>query len=312
MVAIIIVSVVLGLLLLFFLGGAIVGYIFTFYHKPDLDKQTYNVLTGEQYDDYHDELVAVIVKAVEIPFERVTIKSHDGLTLAGRLYVQDATKPFHLQINGYKGYSVRDFASGLLLALNEGHNVLLVDQRAHGYSSGHTISFGIKERDDVLSWSKYIAERFGDEVKIFIEGISMGATTVLMASNLEIPNLVGVISDSPYNSVKEITYRVAKYYLKIPAFIAHPAIYWGAVLFGHFNINQFTCEDCVKDCKVPILIIHGTADKLAPIEMSKSIQSAGNDVTLVEIEGSVHGIGFFIDNKKYVESVQQFFKKCLS
>lgn len=38
------------------------------------------------------------------------------------------------------------FYGGLQLALKTGGNVLLVDQRAHGGSDGHTITFGIRER----------------------------------------------------------------------------------------------------------------------------------------------------------------------
>ncbi len=65
--------------------------------------------------------------------------------------------------------------------LREGHNVLMIEERAHLESEGHTITFGIKERYDALDWIRYALQRFGEDTRIILVGISMGAATVLMA-----------------------------------------------------------------------------------------------------------------------------------
>ena len=77
---------------------------------------------------------------------------------------------------------------------------MMIDQRAHGKSEGRTMTFGVFERFDVLSWIDYTVERVGKKTRIVLAGISMGAATVLMASNLNLPpNVKGIMADCPYS-----------------------------------------------------------------------------------------------------------------
>lgn len=79
---------------------------------------------------------------------------------------------------------------GYTLCTALGYNVLLPDQRAHGYSGGHTITMGVKERYDARDWTVWARSRFGPEVPIFLMGVSMGAATVLLAAGLNLPDNV--------------------------------------------------------------------------------------------------------------------------
>ena len=98
---------------------------------------------------------------------------------------------------------------------NEGYNVLLAEQRAHFRSGGHTITYGIRERRDVLSWVTYANSRFGTDRPIYLFGISMGAATVVMAADLDLPDNVRLIcADCPYSSPKDIICHVAKWSFK--------------------------------------------------------------------------------------------------
>ena len=73
--------------------------------------------------------------------------------------------------------------------------MLLPDQRAHGYSGGHTITMGVKERYDARDWAVWARSHFGPEVPIFLMGVSMGAATVVLAAGLSLPdNVCGVVA----------------------------------------------------------------------------------------------------------------------
>lgn len=268
-------------------------------------------LTGEQFDRYDTR--SLINKAKEIPFEEVWIKSHDGLNLYGRLYYQASNAPVHIQFNGYKGNGLRDFSGGLQLALKLGANVILVDQRAHGASSGNVISFGIKERFDCLDWVNYAIKRFGEDTKIFLDGVSMGAATVLMASNLPFPkNVIGIIADCPYNNPKDIILKTVKD-LGISPKIGYPLLLVGSKVFGHFNLNETNALSCVKETKIPILIIHGNNDTIVPIEMSKKIKEVNEDlVRFVEVDGATHGLSYLQNYDLYARSVEEFTKDCIN
>ena len=139
------------------------------------------------------------------PCEFVTIQSRDGLTLSGRYYHTADGAPLAIGFHGYKSCWLTDFCGGADIAFQMGQNVLLVDERAHGKSQGRTISFGIKERQDLLCWIDYALARFGSDVKILLYGVSMGGATVVMASELELPeNVKGIVADCPYSAPLDV------------------------------------------------------------------------------------------------------------
>ena len=310
MIAAIIVGSILGLLIIVTLIGSFVAFRLAYYNKNDKDI-TYNVLTGVGYDQYHDQMIELIKGSDALPYETVSIKSFDGLTLKARLYVLDEKAPIHIQFHGYRGQAVRDFSGGVRLPMESGHNVLLVDQRAHGNSEGHIITFGVKERKDVASWVEYVVNRFGKDCKIALEGISMGAATVLMASNLDMPNVKVIFADCPYSSPIEITMKVSKE-MGLPKFIAYPFLYLGALIYAHFNLKGSSAVESVKDSKYPILIVHGGEDRFVPIEMSRKLKKINPNINLEEFPGAAHGMSYLVDMDRYKRITKEFENKYLN
>ena len=301
---------VLGFILLLCFSTTLACYLACFYHSNKAKKpDDVTPIKGPKVEKF--DTSSVINAALAIPCEKVYIKSHDGLKLYGRYYKGEEGKPISLQFNGYKGNGIRDMAGGLAFSLELGYSVMCVDQRAHGYSEGNTISFGIKERYDVLDWVKYILERFGNNTKIVLQGISMGAATVLMASDLDLPeNVVAIIADCPYASPFEIVAKVTQFDLKLPWKIIKPFMLLGARIFGHFNLKESSALESVKKAKVPILIIHGDDDDFVPLEMSERVQKQNPElVTLVPVPGAPHGLSFVVDNALYRKSVIDFYNK---
>ncbi|MBQ7699153.1 MAG: alpha/beta fold hydrolase [Clostridia bacterium] len=288
---------IIAFLLISFLAVSFAVFIKSYYNGNRKDV-TYKVLRGKEYDSYRDQMLDVIKTAAKIPFEEINTRSYDGKKLYGRLYLKDPTAPFHIQFNGYRGNGLRDFSGGLQLALQSGGNVILTDQRGHGRSDGSIITFGVKERKDVQSWVNYVSENYGD-VPVYLEGISMGAATVLMSSDLPMPNVRGIVADCPYSSPFGIVSLVAKRMFNVGRLL-DPCIVFSAFVFAHFNIMSSSALKSVKATKIPILIIHGNADNFVPLYMSRDIRDANPDkVTLVEIEGAPHGLSYLVDTETY-------------
>ncbi len=280
----------------------------TFYNKNDQDVSG-KVLTGPDYDCFHDKMLDLIDSARKIPHEDVYITSYDGLKLYGRLYVREENAPVHIQFNGYRGNGIRDFAGGLQLALSVGDNVILVDQRAHGKSDGHNICFGVKERYDVMSWIEFARSRFGGDVRIWLEGVSMGAATVLMASDLNLPdNVRGIVADCPYSSPVDIIMKVGGDLTGLKH-VTYPFLMIAARLFAHINIRSSSAIRSVAETQIPILLIHGTGDNFVPFEMSESLYAANPDmITFVPIAGAPHAISYLVDCEKYTGAYHEFLK----
>jgi fermentation-respiration switch protein FrsA (DUF1100 family) len=215
-----------------------------------------------------------------------------------------------IQMHGYKSTPYSDFAGGYKIVKDAGMNIIHCEQRAHESSDGKTITFGILESDDCLEWVRYACLRFGEDVKIILCGISMGAATVLMAAGKEMPsNVVGVIADCPYSSPQEIIRKVVKEDMKLPVGLLYPLIKLGAALYGRFDLTADSPLEAVKRAKVPILLFHGTSDRFVPKEMSERIYEGAKDIiSFHKFEGADHGMCYIVDGEEYTKITNNFLK----
>ena len=287
------------------LTGAFYAYRTAFY-SPMKGRGEVKSIKGEKYDPYRPEMRRIYQQLKDRPCEFVTVTSHDGLTLSGRYYHVRDGAPLDICFHGYRSSALVDFSGGSELSFRMEHNVLLVDQRAHGKSQGRTITFGILERQDLLRWVEYAVKRFGPDVHILLFGVSMGGATVLMASELDLPkNVKGIIADCPYASALEIILHVG-HSTSLPTWLIRPFAIAGAKIFGGFDLTECHAREAVMHTPVPILIIHGQADSFVPEQMSNIAESNPKMVTRRTIPGADHGISYLVDKQTYSTIVSDF------
>ena len=305
------IAVLCGLTLLI----SYICFVMTFKHTSKDKDNPHAEVKLEAFKRFKSLTETLVNEISAVPFEPVTIKSHDGLNLFGRYYHFSDGAPLEIQMHGYKGHAYRDFCGGARDARARGHNLLLVDQRAHGKSEGVAISFGINERFDCQSWVSYSVERFGESVKIILLGMSMGAATVLMASGLPLPrNVVGIMADCPYSSPKAIIKKVIGEDMKLPVSILYPFVRLGGRIFGGFDIESASAEEAVRSSEIPMIILHGECDSFVPCDMSAKIfegckAHGSKRVTLPDAD---HGLSYFCHMDYYLSEVNGFMESVLS
>ena len=307
------IKILLTALILFTIAFAITlyAYIIAFHAPKHLAEKQYELPQGKQYEPHHPSIQKCIEEMLVIPYEEVYITGFDGVKLFGRYYHVNDNAPVQIQFHGYKSSAYRDFCGGNKLARKLGHNTLVVDQRSHGKSEGNTITFGIKERRDCLSWIQYICERFGNDTPIILCGLSMGAATVLMATDLELPpNIKGIIADCPYSSPKAIIQKVCKD-MHLPPKLLYPFVKLGACLLAGFNLEESDAVSAVKNTSIPILIIHGDDDRFVPYYMSEEIAKANSSVIFETISTAGHGLCYMVEPKKYEDVTVKFIQGIL-
>lgn len=83
-----------------------------------------------------------------------------------------------------------------------------------------------------------------------------------------------------------------------------------AHLFGGFGLDDASAERAVKNAKVPILLMHGTADSFVPCEMSRRIAAANPDKVELHLwEGAAHGMSFVVHTQEYIDIENKFFER---
>ena len=302
---------VLAFVALIVLLAAFICFILAFYvkrEKPKAGEHEFSIPKGNVYEPFRDQMISWMKETYAHPCRDFYIKSHDGLTLHAAYYESTPGAPIELMFHGYRGTAERDLCGGMQRCFSLGRNAFIVDQRGSGKSEGRVISFGANEHLDCLAWVNFMVSHFGSDVKIILCGISMGASTVMLASSLDLPeNVVGVLADCGYSSAKEIIHRVIGQ-IGLPPKVFYPLVRLGSILFGHFDVNKISPLESVSKSKVPIIFFHGESDDFVPPEMSKAcFDACSAPKKLVTVPNAGHGLSYLVDPELYLSSLAEFY-----
>lgn len=242
-------------------------------------------------------------------FETVEITSKDGLKLRGFLLRSDRAKGrVAILAHGYSGKGKDMGACAKIYYENQGFHILIPDARGHGESAGDYIGFGWPERQDYLQWIEYMINKLGPDVQIVLHGISMGGATVLMTSGEELPPQVKVVvSDCAYTSVKaQLSYQLWRMY-RLPSFPFIQSLSLVTRLKAGYGFSEASALKQVRKARVPILFIHGEADRFVPCRMMEELYEAcQSPKEKYVVPQAGHGLAYDTDKTGYINVVTSF------
>ena len=246
-----------------------------------------------------------------LPHEDVYITSEDGLKLHGTLFpAPDNGKKYVIGIHGFQSHAWNEYAPHIEFYRSIGFGMLLPDDRAHGESEGEYITMGVKDRRDCISWAKYLTERFGEDTKILLHGVSMGGATVLSASGeADLPSQVfGTVSDCGFSSAKESFECQIQSLYHIPAAFPVRVCQWYAKHRAGFDFMEARPIDQVRHAKVPILFVQGKDDVMVPEFMARKLYEAcSSEKKLLVVENANHAESIALNPDGYHEAIHQLF-----
>jgi pimeloyl-ACP methyl ester carboxylesterase len=288
-----------GLGLLWCLGEAIVDWVAWFL-----------VLPGRKAGSLTRELTpSDDERVLGEPIETVAV---DGVRLAGIWHeAEDHSK-------GGRGRTVlvlHGFAEdpstlrGRMEALGRhGWNVAALDTRAHGRSGGDRITFGGREADDVRSWVSALGRmgRLRLDHSVAVWGRSMGATVALLAAASD-PRVVAVVLESPYADLEEtlVSILIRK---RIPfARLVMRLIMTRAERLAGLPPHLPRPIDVARKVHVPVLVLHGSEDRLTPRSVAEQLASAfPQRARMIEVPGSGHNHIVEVGGATLLEGVATF------
>lgn len=260
------------------------------------------------------EIMATLTEAAEVlenaGCETVETEADDGVRLVGHWYYPEHPKRIIVAMHGWRSSWSRDFGVISPFWHQNDCAVLYAEQRGQGGSGGDYMGFGLLERYDCLKWVKWANERTGGTLPIYLGGISMGASTVLMAAGLPLPeNVRGITADCGFTSPDAIWRHVVQNNLHLPYGIYSGITEEMCKRKLQTDPKGYSCIDAMKECRVPVLFIHGTDDSFVPAAMTyENYKACTAPKRLFVVPGADHGMSYLVDKEGYEREVLNLFR----
>ncbi|HLC75034.1 MAG TPA: alpha/beta hydrolase [Candidatus Nanoarchaeia archaeon] len=236
--------------------------------------------------------------------EQISFLSRDGITLKGQLLKNTENKGTIILAHGWNAR--KESMTKYALFLNDdGYNILLLDFRSYGESSGDYTSFGYAERYDIMGAVDYIIARNDLSSNIGGLGASMGAAALVFAA-VETDQLKFLILDSCYTSIYD-TLKNRFEYFHLPKHSPAAILTLSIGVMTGFNSFESSPAEAIKEVKAPAFIIQGNADYRVTVEDAYKLHnSAQNPRGILIIDGAKHIGSYKAEPNIYKAKVLEF------
>lgn len=259
------------------------------WYKPTTPEQG---LTNEQLPSYWQGIFHNPKYNLNLDYEDVEFTNPAGLVLRGWFVpaapnAARATRGLGMVCVHGGGRDRRAWLRHVPMFHNRGYDVLLFDFSEHGVSDGtkRGFSFGIREKDDVMAAVRFMKEQKGLP-RVVVLGTSVGGSSAIMAA-AEDPTIDGVIAENPVACVEEFALFHLKRMIGAYAPKAAESIWMKPLYtlvsrilllrigapFGYTRPYQLIAGISPR----PVMLMHGTADDLVPIDHSTRLHSCANE-----------------------------------
>jgi fermentation-respiration switch protein FrsA (DUF1100 family) len=247
----------------------------------------------------------------ELHAESIKIHSSTGITLTGRFF-PGPRRALIVLASGYGDTQdqMLPFADFLHRA---GFSTLTYNTRARDTSGGEYVTLGVYEQKDMISVVNYaIARKDVDPHRIAVLGISMGGSTAILAAAHD-SSIRAVIDDCGFSDAPSVIAASFEHFIHLPAFPFAPITVWIASERAGIDVNGVRPMDLIgRISPRPILIIHGLADYIVPVENSRrNFAAAREPKQLWLVPGAGHGKAHTVAKAEYERRVIQFFNSAL-
>ncbi len=205
-------------------------------------------------------------KYPDLPFMEYNLETVPGVNINGVHFCLDKPKGVVLYLKG-NSRSIKGWGRFAVDFTRLGYDVIMIDYRGFGKSTGKRSEAGIKED---LQFIYDEMKKQVDEKYIIVYGRSLGSGFAAKLASTNNPRML--ILESPYYSLKRVTKRYVPF---LPL-----------SLILRFPIPTYKW---LKYVKCPIKIIHGTNDKLIPYKTAVKLSRINPENTrLYSIIGAGH------------------------
>lgn len=294
------VLIIAALLIIFWVAPCFVMVILLCYGHWDHDF----AMKKEYYKPFICEMESSINYLENLSPARISISARDGAKLSA-LWFDNASSSTVLFAHGFKASAYSNSCMQAKFFWEQGFNILLIDQRAHGLSGGKAATFGVNEQYDIELWLKWLKGNTNSE-HITAYGVSMGSASIgYLSSRIDRTLLDNMILDcgftSPYSQMENVANE-----RKIPWRIMAPLVGVFSKLMLKADLKESVSASLAKT-DIPALFIHGTNDCVVdPSHSQINYNSCSSPKEILLVENADHTTAFVLGGEQIREIIMDF------
>ncbi len=287
-----------------------------------LGKRMADQLTSAEKSDVERERIEAVKRGEynkedleNVSMESFSIENKRNEVLRGEiLYCDTPTEKVCVACHGWTSSRIGMYKYARAI-LDNGFHMVVYDHINCGSSDGKYGSMGFRESQDLEEVITYVKQRFGEHTKILTYGESMGSATVLLHMTKD-TRVDAVVADCPFASLEEqCAYSLKSIYHlpKQPILFFTDLIFYKRLGVHIADVNPYRAiqqADGVPD--IPLLLMHGTADKFILPSQSEKIASVKKGfVRLRFMEGGIHARSILKTPDEYRAELHAFLQEVL-
>jgi fermentation-respiration switch protein FrsA (DUF1100 family) len=247
----------------------------------------------------------------DLPYEDVTIQTSDGLNLAG-WFVPSQNGAVIIMQHGYKS-TRKELLNEAEMMYRHGYGILLTTVRAHDYSEGETITFGMNEVNDMEAWYRYLISR--DDInrdRIGILGNSYGGMLAIQYASIN-ENIKAVVADCAFSSLNDTVETSVTYFTDLPAFPFAPLIVFWAERETGFKTGDIDATKWIAQISPrPVFLMQGGADVVISADSGQRLYDAAGEPKELWFEPDLGHVDFDSEMpEEFERRVAAFFDRYL-
>ena len=230
-----------------------------------------------------------------VPFTAATLTTSDGERLRAWLLKGADSRALIVYFHG-NGGNLSSWAQILTDLASHGYDVLAVDYRGYGLSSGRPTESGVyRDADAVLEHfsTANTGSRHFDSAQgrpVIYWGRSLGTAVAAYAASRRRPD--GIILEAGFPDARAVV-RTS------------PVL----ALLSIFSTYRFPTAERLAGVSTPALVLHGDADQVIPFALGRALfDRLSGDKTFVAIPGGDHNDAKPVDERLYWNAVDTFIR----
>lgn len=256
------------------------------------------------------KLEAMAARDASGTWREVSIHARDGVRLdAYLIQPRDAARDGGACVVVLHGIrDSRSHGAAGFVPMFAGYTVLLPDIRGHGTSGGDLMTFGVKEKEDLLGWVGWLRAQARCK-RVYGLGESLGGAILIQAAALDPTAFDSIVAECPFTDLPSIAeYRVAQI---VPAWAAKPLV-TGSLLYAKLryglDLSEASPLAAIGKVRTPTLLIHGLADTATPADNSRRLAATGK-AALWLVPAARHVSAYATEPKEFRERVLKWFER---